>query len=222
MTISTKTFQNLQPGVSAADDLRVRTPINQALQWLGEGLANELNAEFASISASLSNINSALAQISQSVSVQIAAAIATHQASAYHDAKPTFMAHKNGVAQVSISGTATPLTFGTESWDTGDYFASNGWTPPAGKHRLSAAVRFDMTNAVDGETLTLELQRDGSAIARTSVARAGTTAPVTVPLAINVNANGSNVYTLAATKSGAGVGTIEGSFALTWFTGEQI
>jgi hypothetical protein len=75
MTISTKTFQNLQPGVSAADDLRVRTPINQALQWLGEGLPNELNAEFASISASLSNINSALAQISQSVSVQIAAAL---------------------------------------------------------------------------------------------------------------------------------------------------
>jgi hypothetical protein len=75
MTISTKTFQNLQPGVSAADDLRVRTPINQALQWLGEGLANEINAEFASISASLSNINSALAQISQSVSVQIAAAL---------------------------------------------------------------------------------------------------------------------------------------------------
>jgi hypothetical protein len=77
MTISTKTFQNLQPGVSAADDLRVRTPINQALQWLGEGLPNEINAEFASISASLSNINSALAQISQSVSVQIAAQIAT-------------------------------------------------------------------------------------------------------------------------------------------------
>jgi hypothetical protein len=75
MTISTKTFQNLQPGVSAADDLRVRTPINQALQWLGEGLPNEINAEFASISASLSNINSALAQISQSVSVQIAAAL---------------------------------------------------------------------------------------------------------------------------------------------------
>jgi hypothetical protein len=75
MTISTKTFQNLQPGVSAADDLRVRTPINQALQWLGEGLPNELNAEFASISASLSNINSALAQISQSVSVQIAGAL---------------------------------------------------------------------------------------------------------------------------------------------------
>jgi hypothetical protein len=61
MTISTKTFQNLQPGVSAADDLRVRTPINQALQWLGEGLPNEINAEFA--------------QISQSTSVQIAAAL---------------------------------------------------------------------------------------------------------------------------------------------------
>jgi hypothetical protein len=97
MTISTKTFQNLQPGVSAADDLRVRTPINQALQWLGEGLPNEINAEFA--------------QISQSVSVQIAAAL-------------------NGTAgeQVYEEGTFTPaLAFGgastgiTYSTQTGTY-----------------------------------------------------------------------------------------------------
>jgi hypothetical protein len=97
MTISTKTFQNLQPGVSAADDLRVRTPINQALQWLGEGLPNEINAEFA--------------QISQSVSVQIAAAL-------------------DGTAgeQTYVEGTFTPaLAFGgastgiTYSTQTGTY-----------------------------------------------------------------------------------------------------
>jgi hypothetical protein len=104
MTISTKTFPNLQPGVSAADDLRVRTPINQALQWLGEGLPNEINADF-------SVVNSALAQISQSVSVQIAAAL-------------------DGTAgeQTYVEGTFTPaLAFGgastgiTYSTQTGTY-----------------------------------------------------------------------------------------------------
>jgi hypothetical protein len=114
MTISTKTFQNLQPGVSAADDLRVRTPINQALQWLGEGLPNELNAEFASISASLSNINSALAQISQSVSVQIAAALSgTAGEQTYVEGTFTpalaFGGGTTGITYTSQSGTYTRI-----------------------------------------------------------------------------------------------------------------
>jgi hypothetical protein len=94
MTISTKTFQNLQPGVSAADDLRVRTPINQALQWLGEGLPNELNAEFA--------------QISQSVSVQIAAAL-SGTAGEQTYVEGTF------TPTVTFGGGSTGLTYATQS-----------------------------------------------------------------------------------------------------------
>jgi hypothetical protein len=107
MTISTKTFQNLQPGVSAADDLRVRTPINQALQWLGEGLPNEINAEFASISASLSNINSALAQISQSVSAHIVTAL-TGKAGLQTYTEGTF------TAGISFGGGTTGITYAAQ------------------------------------------------------------------------------------------------------------
>jgi hypothetical protein len=54
MTITAKIFGNLQTGVSRADDLRVRTPINAALQWLGEGLVDELNTHFGAVSTSIS------------------------------------------------------------------------------------------------------------------------------------------------------------------------
>jgi hypothetical protein len=54
MAITAKIFGNLQTGVSKADDLRVRTPINAALQWLGEGLVDELNTHFGAVSTSIS------------------------------------------------------------------------------------------------------------------------------------------------------------------------
>jgi hypothetical protein len=216
MTISTKTFQNLQPGVSAADDLRVRTPINQALQWLGEGLPNELNAEFASISASLSNINSALAQISQSVSVQIAAAI-----SVYASSRPTFRAHKNGTNQASISATNTPITFGTEDWDVGSYFASNVWTPPNGRYRLTVSLTWTTANAVDNERLQTALQLGGLNTLVAHHSRAGTIQQTFVDSFL-VSVDGSTTVGVAALKSGAGDGELSGNLSLTWFCGEAI
>jgi hypothetical protein len=217
MTISTKTFQNLQPGVSAADDLRVRTPINQALQWLGEGLANELNAEFASISASLSNINAALAQISQSVSVQVAAAI-----SVYVSTKPTFFADKNGTNQTSLtSGSPVQVTFGTERWDIGDYFASSTWTPPAGKYRITVAINWSSANGVDNELLITTLRKNGAAHRAIQHTRAGTGAQGFVATFL-VEANGTDAFDVTATKNGAGDGTIIGSVSVTWFCGEAI
>jgi hypothetical protein len=63
MAITTKTFQNLQPGVQRVDDLRVRRPINEALQWLGEGLVDELNTHFDAISASISAISATISAI---------------------------------------------------------------------------------------------------------------------------------------------------------------
>jgi hypothetical protein len=216
MTISTKTFQNLQPGVSAADDLRVRTPINQALQWLGEGLPNELNAEFASLSASLSNINSALAQISQSVSVQVAAAI-----SVYASTRPTFRAHKNGSAQTSISATNTPITFGTEEWDVGSYFASDIWTPPNGRYRVTVSLTWTNGNAVDAEILTTVLQVGGSNVRAAQHARSGTVQQTFVDTFL-VSVDGSTTVRVAATKGGAGDGSLSGNTALTFFEGEAL
>jgi hypothetical protein len=58
MTISSPTFTRLQSGVTSADDLRVKEPINAMMKWLSGELLTQLNAHFTSISATISAINS--------------------------------------------------------------------------------------------------------------------------------------------------------------------
>jgi hypothetical protein len=205
MTITSKTFQNLQPGVQRVDDLRVRRPINEALQWLGEGLPEELNAHFASVSASF-------AAISQSVSVQISAHLSN---------RPTFRVHKNGTNQLSISASDVPVTFSTESWDTGAFFATNAWTPPAGKHRVSAQVHFTNIGGVDNELLIVAVHKNGTRDFVNAANRAGT-GEQTVPLNGLVDANGTDAFTVTANKQGVGLGSINGGATLTFFCGEAV
>jgi hypothetical protein len=226
MTITTKTFQNIQTGIKDADDLRVRGPVNNMMQWLGSGLPAELNAQFTSLSTSIADLNTrvtalsssvsvinvALGQISQSTSVQIAA---------YAAARPAFLAHKNGTDQLSISATATPVTFGTEDFDVGSRFAANTWTPPAGKHRLTVHLTFLGTNGVDNEALTVALLKNGAAHRQGIMRRPGT-ASFTAELSCVADANGTDAFTVTAAKSGAGIGTIDGTATNTFFCGEAI
>src|SRR5688572_21418692 len=118
MTISSPTFQRLQSGIKAADDLRVKEPINAMMAWLSGGLVTQLNTHFGAVSTSISNAFSI-----------------------YASTLPTFSAHKNGTDQISVSSAvATKVTFGTERWDVGgqwDATTSTG-TLAAGTHRLSA------------------------------------------------------------------------------------
>jgi hypothetical protein len=194
MTITTKTFQNLQPGVPKADDLRVRRPINEALNWLGEGLVDELNTHFAAIS--------------QSISAHIAGLAA-------------FRAHKNAANQESISAGGNPITFGTEDFDIGGFFATNTWTPPAGKHRISTNIHFTALNAVDNELLTVTLVKNAAADTVVILPRAGTSVTSIVLTAL-VTASGTDTFTVNAAKAGAGVGRISGDATVTYFCGEQV
>lgn len=146
MTITTKTFQNLQPGVSAADDLRVRRPVNEALNWLGEGLIDELNTHFSSISTSFS-------QISQSVSVQIAAAL-------------------SGTAgeQTYVEGTFTPvLAFGGASTGITYSVQTGAYT------RIGRVVHFDLQI-----TLTSKGSATGAATISGLPLMIGGTGPATI------------------------------------------
>jgi hypothetical protein len=54
MTISAPTFQRLQSGIKAADDLRVKEPINAMMAWLSGGLVTQLNSHFGAVSNSIS------------------------------------------------------------------------------------------------------------------------------------------------------------------------
>jgi hypothetical protein len=196
MTISTKTFPNLQPGVSAADDLRVRTPINQALQWLGEGLPNEINDHFDAVSSSVSNY-----------------------VSVYASARPAFRAFSSA-SQPSLTSTVfNQVVLDTETYDTGDYFSSSTWTPPLGKYRVSFGIEWSNTNGVDNENLEAQVRVAGTQISQWKFKRSGTGAQ-TIAASCLVNVNGSQAVTLFTRKTGAGDGTLVAGSTATWFEGE--
>jgi hypothetical protein len=231
MTISSPSFQRLQDGIKSVDDLRVRGPVNAALGWLSGDLVTQLNDRFASMSASLSDfgsritaisasvsvINVALGQISQSVSVQVA-----NQISVYASTRPTFLTHKNGSDQISISATPTPITFSTEDFDVGGYFSSSTYAPPAGKYRLTAAIRWLGTNGVANEVLRVELTKNGATHRASLVNRVGIGHTPTMIVTAVVDANGTDAFGVTAQKAGAGTGAIEGDGDQTFFCGEAI
>jgi hypothetical protein len=95
MTISSPTFQRLQSGIKSADDLRVKEPINAMMAWLSGGLITQLNSQFDAIS--------------QSVSVQIAAQIATISTIGKHKiwvpASQIIAQTAGGPASANVAGT---------------------------------------------------------------------------------------------------------------------
>jgi hypothetical protein len=198
MTISSPTFQRLQSGIKAADDLRVKEPINAMMAWLSGNLVTQLNTHFGAVSTSISN----------AISI-------------YASTKPAFLAHKNGTNQDSISATQTPITFSTEDIDIGGHFASDAWTPPAGRVRLTANIEWSPLNAVDNELLSIHIRKNGSAIRTHATGRAGTNF-TTQTISTLDNANGTDAYSVSAQKGGAGDGRILGATTATWFCGEAV
>lgn len=136
-------------------------------------------------------------------------------------ARPSFRAHKNGSAQGSIGAAGVNITFGTERWDTGGYFASNGWTPPSGKIVLIVSLNWDSTNAVANEILTTTLVKAGSADSGVQHIRSGTGSATFIDTFI-VDANGTDEFHIQASKSGAGNGQIDGTATATWFAGYML
>lgn len=137
-------------------------------------------------------------------------------------ATPAFLAHKNGSDQSGVaSGSGTAVTFGTEVFDIGGYFASSAWTPPAGKYRVTACLQFTNGNAVDNEALTAEIHVAAALVRRAISYRPGTGGGGVIVSTI-VEVNGSQAITVATFKGGAGTGTIEGDATDTWFCGERL
>jgi len=79
---------------------------------------------------------------------------------------PSFKAHKNGTDQTGIAdNVATTVTFPTEAYDIGGFFASNAWTPPAGKVSMMAHIHWSGTVAADVDC-KLFLLKDGTPVAK--------------------------------------------------------
>lgn len=137
--------------------------------------------------------------------------------------KACFSAHKNGAAQGSItSATEILVTWPTEEFDVGSYFASNAWTPPAGKALLMCSLQYSNTNGVDNESLFLSLYKNGVNFKQVNVIREPATGAPFVFGSWIVDTNGTDAWTITAFKGGAGAGSLDGTVVNTYFMGHLL
>lgn len=135
----------------------------------------------------------------------------------------SFSADKGGAGAVTLtSATPVQITFGTENWDTGSYFASNAWTPPAGKYRINASVQIDTTNAVAKEAVTITLRKAGNAHRSIEYRRVDVSLSMTVTIDAIVDASGTDAFTIFVTKAGAGNGATTATAEFNFFQGTAL
>lgn len=134
---------------------------------------------------------------------------------------PAFRAHKNGSDQTGIAdNTATTLTLGTEAYDIGGYFASNGWTPPAGKISMSARVHLTGTAAAGSQGIITILEA-GVAVAQANFY--GGANQVGMGINFETTTDGTKTYTVQVQFDvSSGTVTALGGATLTYFCGHWI
>lgn len=136
-------------------------------------------------------------------------------------AKPSFSVTKGGTDQTGIvSATFTALTWPTVVYNVNGNFASNAWTPPAGKVSLFAA--FNATGTITaGSSCAIAIYKNGSAIRQNLNSAATNDAAVSVH--IEDIASGSDVYTVQAfITTSASTATVQGATNVTYFGGHWI
>lgn len=131
---------------------------------------------------------------------------------------PSFKAHKNGTDQTGVAdNTLVQVTFGTEVYDIGNFFASNAWTPPAGKVSLTASVIMSGTISI-GALGIIVLQKDGSDLQQANFAMPS--GGGTVHATVEDVCTGSNAYTVKASMDvSSGTVTFLGLVRCTYFCG---
>ena len=130
-----------------------------------------------------------------------------------------FKAHKNGTDQTISTGTFTQCTLGTEVWDVGSNFASNAWTPPAGKVSMVCNLGHLWTN--NNSHNWAEVRKNGTSIRSVGQDGAGNSNWDIMSFVVQDIANGSDVYTVYGyieSQSG-GTATFNGSSSHTNFSG---
>lgn len=131
--------------------------------------------------------------------------------------KASFSANKNGSTQTISSTAETTVTFGTEAFDVGSYFASNGWTPPAGT--VSISVRLLIENV--GSGITYARIKKNSAVLSRYVLN-DTPSGHNVMLTAIDQASGSDVYTVTVENTADTSYTVQGSAENTYFQGTMV
>lgn len=135
-----------------------------------------------------------------------------------------FSAHKNGTNQTGIaSGGFTKLTFGTEIFDTGNYFASSTWTPPAGKVIVTWQIGC-LTNVPTNTVFLATLYKNG---ARFKDGMSGLSSGIvsgdsTSTGSVIDSCNGTDIYEIYVFQNTGGNISVNGSSFSTYFSGAQV
>ncbi|MBI5237704.1 MAG: hypothetical protein HY887_04705 [Deltaproteobacteria bacterium] len=141
--------------------------------------------------------------------------------------KSSFSAHKNAVDQTPFTtATWTQITFSTAEWDTNGNFASNAFTPPAGKYQLNFAVEFSKSNATGNLGASIAIYKNGILYKEGMSLNAASYAAATeigLVGSVLVDANGTDVFTVYAVFTfTSGIITVSGAVAETYFQGCRI
>lgn len=131
-----------------------------------------------------------------------------------------FSAHKNGSDQTGIADiTFTTVTWSTELYDIGGYFASDGWTPPAGKVHLQANLLVSAT-VTTGNQISCAIFKNGSGYKQVNLMGSSIIGGGGVFIAVEDVANGTDVYTVKVyIDVNSGTATVSGNTQNTFFTG---
>ncbi len=133
-----------------------------------------------------------------------------------------FYAHKNGVNQTGIvSATPTLVTWPTEGYDIGSYFASDLWIPPGGNVFLSAHVFYTGTQTAGVSTGKIYIYKNGVVYA--SRAHRGYANASMGIIELMDACTGTDTYGVwGEMVLASGTGTFDGQQILTGFYGHWI
>lgn len=130
-----------------------------------------------------------------------------------------FSAHNNGAAQSIPSAAFTQVALGTEVYDVGNKFASNAWTPPAG--RLVTMTGAVAINATLGTLVSVAVYKNGVEYKRGTmvIANAGIHAAT---VCCDDVPNGTDVYDIRAYQNSGAAQNTSGGANVTWFQGHTV
>lgn len=138
----------------------------------------------------------------------------------------SFKANKNATDQTGVlSATYTKVTFGTEVWDTSNWYdtGTSRYTPLiAGIYRINARVFFSGVNVVDQERYTAAIYKNGTTAAEDWRSASGV-GGFSTNVETLISMNGSTDYLEAfCYGGGAGNKTISGNILYSYFTGSLV
>lgn len=129
----------------------------------------------------------------------------------------SFCANKNGSDQAVGSAGDIQVTFGTEQFDVGGFFASSTWTPPAGKVLLNVNLQLSAVTATT--SMTVQIFKNGSLWKFLAYNFDANTPQMNL---VDV-ADGSDTYKVYTSSPGGDAAyTVVGTVSATWFCGSML